>query len=42
MHRSQALADIGDGEYFNEKRLVNVRVDGTDDFPESLTASEAC
>ncbi|HUZ97351.1 MAG TPA: hypothetical protein VMU57_20805 [Edaphobacter sp.] len=42
MHRSQTLADIADGEYSNEKRLVNVRVDGTDDLPESLPAPERC
>jgi hypothetical protein len=39
MHRSQTLADIGDGEYSNEKRLVNVRVDGTDDLPSLITES---
>jgi hypothetical protein len=29
MHRSQNLLVSGDQEYFNEKRPVNVRVDGT-------------
>lgn len=28
MHRSQTLADIGDGQYPNAKHLVNVGVDG--------------
>ena len=29
MHRSKSLLGSGDQEYFNEKRPVNVRVDGT-------------
>jgi len=29
MHRSKKLLCSGDEEYFNEKRSVNVRVDGT-------------
>jgi len=29
MHRSKKLLGKGDQEYFNEKRPVNVRVDGT-------------
>jgi hypothetical protein len=28
MHRSQKLAGDGDQEYSNEKRAVNVRLDG--------------
>jgi hypothetical protein len=30
MHRSENLPGSGDQEYFNEKRPVNVRVDGGD------------
>jgi hypothetical protein len=36
MHRSQKLVGDGDQEYSNEKRVVNVRVDGTAHLPESL------
>jgi hypothetical protein len=36
MHRSMKLLGIGDQEYFNEKRPVNVRVGGTAYLAEAL------
>jgi hypothetical protein len=45
MHRPQKLAGDGNQEYSNEKRVVNVRVDGIDGtahLPESLLAPEGC
>jgi hypothetical protein len=36
MHRSTKPLGIGDREYFNEKRPVNVRVDGSAHLAEAL------
>jgi len=36
MHRSKKLLCSGDEEYFNEKRPVNVRVEGTAHLAEAL------
>ena len=38
MHRSKKLLCSGDEEYFNEKRSVNVRVDGTAHLAELFPA----
>jgi hypothetical protein len=38
MHRSRKLLCSGDEEYFNEKRSVNVRVDGTAHLAEIFPA----
>jgi hypothetical protein len=40
MHRSKKLLVSGDQEYFNEKRPVNVRVDGTAHLAQLLPRSE--
>jgi hypothetical protein len=42
MHRSEKLLVNGDEEYFNEKRSVNVRVDGAAHLAELFPRPGGC